>query len=91
MAMGGGPSATTAASIANPAIDMSGFKPSVLLASGTTNAGGTITAVTFPNGGGLFLSAPTAAVISGGTIPTGLASITFTMGTNHGLALIQPL
>jgi hypothetical protein len=89
--VGGGPVGTAGAGLSNPAIDMSGFKPTNLTAQGTTNAGGTITSVTFPDGNGLFLSAPTAAILSGGTLPTTLASIVFTMGTSRGLALIQPI
>jgi hypothetical protein len=39
----------------------------------------------------LFLSAPNAAIASGGTLPTTLASITFTMGSSRGTATLQNL
>jgi len=90
-AVGGAALSVAATNLSNPAIDFSGFRPTNLIMSATTNAGGTITSVTFPNGTGMFLGTPTAAVASGGTIPTTLASITFTMGTARGTALLQPL
>lgn len=86
--VGGG--AVSVAAISNPAIDFSGFVPRKAMLTGVTNAGGTITSVTVVDGG-MFLSAPTAAVASGGTIPTALASITFVMGSIRGTALLQPL
>lgn len=90
-AVGGGSVSVAAAGLSNPTIDFSGFRPTTLLMGAACNAGGTITSVTFPNGTGLFLSTPTAAIASGGTLPTTLASITFTMGTNRGTALLQNL
>jgi hypothetical protein len=90
-AVGGGATGVAAAGLSNPAIDFSGFKPSTVTATGVTNAGGTVTSVTFQGGGGLFLSSPGAAVISGGTIPTALTSITFTMGSSRGTVMLQNL
>ena len=90
-AVGGGALSVAATNLSNPAIDFSGFRPTNLIMQGNTNAGGTITSVTFPNGTGLFLQAPTAAIASGGTIPTTLASITFAMGTARGIAMLQNL
>lgn len=90
-AVGGAAVSVAAAGLSNPAIDLSGFRPTNLTMQGITNAGGTISSVNFPNGTGLFLSTPTAAIASGGTIPTVLASITFAMGTSRGTAFLQPL
>lgn len=89
-AIGGGSVSVSAAAVSNPAIDLSGFVPRAAQGTAVTNAGGTITSVTFVDGG-LFLSTPTAAIASGGTLPTTLASITFTMGTSRGQAFLQPL
>ena len=94
--VGGGVGAVTnstpAAGFANPAVDMSGFVIRGSSPQGTTNAGGTITTVSsFPNGNGLFVAAPTAAIASGGTIPTTLASITFVMGTATDTIFLQNL
>lgn len=90
-AVGGGVTSVAATNLSNPAIDFSGFRPSPIIGQGVTNAGGTITSVTFFGGGGLFLSTPSAAIAAGGTIPTTLASITFTMGSSRGTCFIQPL
>ena len=89
-AIGGGSVSVAAAGLSNPAIDLSGFVPRAAQGTAVTNAGGTITSVTIRDGG-LFLSTPTAALTSGGTLPTTLASITFTMGTSPGTAFLQPL
>lgn len=89
--VGGNAVSVAATNLSNPAIDFSGFRPSVVTGIGFTSAAGSITSVTFPGGGGLFLSTPTAAIASGGTIPTTLASITFTMGSSHAVCMLQPL
>lgn len=86
--VGGGP--VSVAAISNPSVDFSGFAPRPALLNATTNAGGTITSVTVVDGG-LFLSTPTAAIASGGTIPTTAASITFVTGSNHAKAFLQNL
>jgi len=91
MPIGGAALSVAATNLSNPQIDFSGFRPNAPTCQGVANAGGTITSVTFPNGTGLFLGTPTAALASGGTLPTTLASITFTMGTARGTAFIQPL
>ena len=80
LSTGGGGNVSVSA-ITNPAIEMTGFRPRDAVITGTTNAGWTITAATLLDGG-LFLSAPTvgAAIVSGGTIPTTLASIALTAG-----------
>lgn len=90
-AVGGGAVSVAATNLSNPTIDFSGFRTTNLVMQGVANAGGTITSVNFPNGTGLFLSTPTAALASGGTLPTTLASITFTMGTSRATALLQNL
>ncbi len=87
---GGGASGTAATNLSNPSIDFSGFVPRQAQLIATTNAGGTVTSVTVLDGG-MFLSTPTAAIASGGTLPTTLASITFVMGTSPGTALLQNL
>ena len=89
LTVGGG--SVSVAAISNPHVDLSGFMPRQVSANGVTNAAGTITSVTFPSGGGVFLSAPTAAIASGGTLPTTLASVTFTMGSTFDTVLLQPL
>lgn len=89
--VGGGATSVAATNLSNPAIDFSGFRPSTVTATGVTNAGGTIASVTFQGGGGLYLSTPTAALATGGTIQTTLASVTFTMGSNRGTVMLQPL
>jgi hypothetical protein len=86
--VGGG--ATSVAAISNPSIDFSGFVPRPAILNAVTNAGGTITTVTVVDGG-MFISAPTAVVASGGTLPTTLSSITLVTGAQHGKAFLQPL
>lgn len=88
MSVGGFSTASEA--IVNPSVDLTGFRVRQIEALGTTNAGGTITAVTI-NDHGLFLNVPTAAVASGGTLPTTLASITFATGSAFATVLLQPL
>lgn len=88
--VGGGPTGTAATGLSNPAIDLSGFVPRQAQGTAVTNAGGTVTSVTFLDSG-MFLTAPTAAIVAGGTLPTTLASITFVMGTTRGTALLQPI
>jgi len=85
----GGFSTLTAASL-NPTSNFNGLRVRGIEAVGTTNAGGTITAVTL-NDSGLFLTDPTAVIVSGGTLPTTLASITFTTGAGTDAILFQPL
>lgn len=89
--VGGGSTSVAATNLSNPAIDFSGFRPLSPTGSGVTNAGGTISSVTFPGASGLFISTPTAAIASGGTLPTTLASITFTMGSSRGVIMLQNL
>lgn len=86
----GGGGATSVAAISNPAIDFSGFVPRQAQIVGATSATGGVTATTIVDGG-LFLSTPEAVIIPGGTLPTTLTSITFTMGSVRGTALLQPL
>lgn len=88
--VGGGATGTAATGLSNPAIDLSGFVPRQAQGTAVTNAGGTVTSVTFLDSG-MFLTAPTAAIVAGGTLPTTLASITFVMGTTRGTALLQPI
>jgi len=88
---GGGGNVSVSA-IGNPAIEATGFRPRDAVITGTTNAGGTITAATILDGG-LFLSAATVggAILSGGTLPTTLASVALTMGAQTDTILIQPM
>lgn len=86
--VGGG--ATSVAAISNPSIDFSGFVPRAAILNAVTNAGGTITTVTVVDGG-MFISAPTAVVASGGTLPTTLSSITLALGSLRGRGFLQPL
>lgn len=88
MSAGGYSSATE--TIVNPIADFTGYRVRPLEAIGVTNAGGTITAVTI-NDAGLFLNVPTAAIASGGPVPTSAASITFTTGGTFDTILLQPL
>ena len=86
--VGGG--SVSVSSNPNPAVDLSGFVPRQAQFIATTSGTGGITTVTTVDGG-LFLSTPTAAIAPGGTLPTTLASIVFTMGNSRGTALLQPL
>lgn len=86
--VGGG--AVSVAAISNPALDFSGFVPRPAILNAVTNAGGTITTVTVVDGG-MFLSAPTAVIAGGGTLPTTLTSITLAVGSSRGKAFIQQL
>lgn len=88
MSAGGYSSATE--TLVNPIADLTGLRIRPLEGVGTTNAGGTITAVTI-NDTGLFLNVPTAAIASGGTVPTTAASITFTTGGAVDTVMLQPL
>jgi hypothetical protein len=88
LSVGGFSSATE--TIVNPQTDLTGFRVRPIEAVGTTNAGGTITAVTI-NDAGLFLNTPTAGIASGGTLPTTLASITLTTGSSFDTIMFQPL
>ena len=81
---------TAVEGIANPVADLAGYRVRPIEAFGTTNAGGTITGVTL-NDTGLFLNVPTAAIASGGTVPTGAASVTFTTGSSFDTITLQPL
>ena len=86
--VGGGNPSTSA--IGNSSVELTKFRPRDVNITGTTNAGGTITATTIIDSG-LFISAPTSAIIPGGTVPTTAATITFTMGTANDTILAQPL
>jgi hypothetical protein len=85
----GGYSTPTPASL-NPTADLTTLRIRPAEGVGTTNAGGTITAVTL-NDPGLFLSNPTAAFASGGPIPTTAASVVFTTGAGIDSVILQPL
>jgi hypothetical protein len=81
---------TAGEAIANPVGSLTGLRVRDVNALGTCNAGGTITAVTISDGG-LFLNVPSAAVSSGGTLPTTLASITFATGSATDTVFMTPL
>lgn len=86
----GGGGTTSVSAIANPAIEMTNFKPRQGQLSFTSSALGSLSApvVTDP---GLFLTAPTVLLSSGGSIPTTLASVTVAMGNLNDTIMIQPL
>lgn len=84
---GGGFTATSANK--NPWVELTNFAPREANGAGTTNAGGTISAVTFYDTG-KFLSAPSPVISAPGTIPTSLASLTFTMGYANDTVVMQP-
>jgi hypothetical protein len=91
----GGSGTAGAAGLSNPIIDLSGYLPRPYIGSGTSNATGTITALTTIDGG-LFAAAPTAVVApgAGGVAFSSTAvapSITFTMGSTYDTVLLQPL
>lgn len=88
LSTGGG--VTTSSAVSNPIADLTDFVPRRANISATTNAGGTITAVSVIDSG-LFASAVTAAIAPAGTVPTAAASITFAMGGGHTTVMLQPL
>lgn len=85
---GGGGNVSVSA-INNPAVEQTGFIPRQAQITVTTSAAGAISAPVVIDGG-LFLSAPTAVVTGGGTLPTTLASVSLTMGTANTTVLLQP-
>lgn len=85
----GGGGNTSVSAIGNAAIELTGFRPRMFQGIGVTNAGGTISSVTSEDTG-MFLSAPSAVLVPGGTLPTTLSSIAFTMGAlNAGVKIQQ--
>lgn len=87
--------ATSTSAIKNPFTELTGFVPRPYMGQGTSNAGGTITALTTIDGG-LFAFTPTAVAISGAgglaLSSTAVApSITFTMGGTQDTVWIQPV
>jgi len=76
--------------IANPAYELTGFIPRPAQISVTTSSVGALSAPVVVDGG-LFLTAPTAVILTGGAVPTTLASISLTMGAANSQALLQPL
>jgi hypothetical protein len=87
--VGGGGNVSTSA-IVNPAIELTNFRPRQAQITVTTSGTGGLSAPVVLDPG-LFLSAPTANIVGGGTLPTTLASIALTMGTYEDVVLIQPL
>lgn len=86
----GGSGTTSVSAIVNPAFELTGYIPRPALISTTTSSGGAISAPVVVDGG-LFVTAPSAVIIPGGTVPTALASIALTMGSANTTALLQPL
>ena len=86
----GGGGTTSVSAIANPAVEMTNFRPRMAMISVTSSSLGAISVpvVTDP---GLFLTAPTALIVPGGSLPTTLASIALTMGSLNDTIMIQPL
>jgi hypothetical protein len=87
----GGPAASVSA-IGNPIVELAPtYRSRQAWGTGTTNAGGTISAITFEDTG-LFINTPTFAVIPGaGGIVGTAASVTLTMGALNDTILLQPL
>jgi hypothetical protein len=74
----------------NPKVELTDFVPRPAQGSGTTNAGGTISAINFTDGG-KFLAAPSPIVIpAGGEIATTAATVTLTTGSVTDVVVIQP-
>jgi hypothetical protein len=86
----GGGGAVSVSAIVNPAVEMTNFKPRMGLIGVTSTSLGVISAPVVVDPG-LFLSAPTALVVPGGSLPTTLASIALTMGSLNDVVMIQPL
>lgn len=86
---GGGGNVSVSA-IGNPAIEMTNFRPRQGVVGVTSSGTGGLSAPVVVDPG-LFLSAPTAAIVPGGTLPTTLASITLTLGSVNDVVLLQPL
>jgi hypothetical protein len=86
----GGGGTTSVSAIANPAVEMTNFKPRQAWIAFTSSAAGALSApvVTDP---GLFLTAPTVLLSSGGSLPTTLASVALTLGSLNDTIMCQPL
>lgn len=91
--VGGIPRSVAAVSLSDPIVDLTNFRPRAFVGSGTSNAGGTLSAITIIDHG-LFVGTPTPVVAlgAGGSIAAmGAPSITFTMGSTIDTVMIQPL
>ena len=86
---GGGGNVSTSA-IGNPAVELTNFRPRPALIAVTTSGTGGLSAPVVLDPG-LFLSAPTAVIMGGGTLPTTLASVALTLGTFQDTVLVQAL
>jgi hypothetical protein len=86
----GGSGTTSVSAIANPAVELTNFKPRQGWVAFTSSAAGALSApvVTDP---GLFVTAPTLALSSGGAIVTTLASVALTLGSLNDVVMVQPL
>jgi hypothetical protein len=73
----------------NPWVELTNFVPREANGLGTTNAGGTISAVTFYDTG-KFLSAPSPVISAPGTIPTTAATLVLGMGYANDTVVMQP-
>jgi hypothetical protein len=87
-----GTGAVSVSAIGNASVELAPtYRSRQAWATGTTNAGGTISALTFEDTG-LFITTPTFALLPGaGGIGSTAASITLTMGGANDLVLLQPL
>ena len=87
----GGPAASVSA-IGNPIVELAPvYLSRQAWGTGTTNAGGTISAIVFEDTG-LFINTPTFGIFPGaGGIVSGAASVTLTMGALADTILLQPL
>ena len=87
-----GSAAASVSAIGNPIVELAPvYRSRQAWGTGTTNAGGTISAITFEDTG-LFVNTPTFAILpaAGGIVGTA-ASVTLTMGALNDSILLQPL
>jgi hypothetical protein len=87
----GGPAVSVSA-IGNPIVELAPvYRSRQAWGTGTTNAGGTISAIVFEDTG-LFINTPTFGIFPGaGGIVSTAASVTLTMGALNDTVLLQPL
>ena len=86
-----GGSATSVSAIGNPLVELTDYRPRQATGVAVTNAGGTIASVVVTDPG-LFVFAPSAAVVAGaGLLPSTAASVTWLMGALNDTVMLQPL
>jgi hypothetical protein len=85
---GGLPASVSA--ITNPMVELTNFRPRPAQINVSTSAAGVISAAVVMDPG-LFVGTPTAVIISGGVVPTTLASVSLVMGGVNDTVFLQPL